>query len=60
MVNTAHYFCGEATCDMARNGQLLYRDYNHLNINGSRFLARRVIDDYPSFDAAVGGIRAAG
>jgi peptidoglycan/LPS O-acetylase OafA/YrhL len=60
MVNTAHYFCGDATCDMARNGQLLYRDYNHLNINGSRFLARQVIDDYPAFDAAVGGARVAG
>jgi hypothetical protein len=53
MLNTAHYFCGETTCDMARNGQLLYRDYNHLNINGSRFLARQVLDDYPSFVAAV-------
>ncbi len=45
MVNTARYFCGETTCDMARNGQLLYRDYDHLNINGSRFLARRILDD---------------
>jgi hypothetical protein len=53
MLNTAHYFCGEATCDMARNGQLLYRDYNHLNINGSRFLARQILDDYPTFVAAV-------
>jgi peptidoglycan/LPS O-acetylase OafA/YrhL len=53
MLNTAHYFCGKATCDMARNGQLLYRDDNHLNINGSRFLARQVLDDYPSFVAAI-------
>ena len=53
MLNTAHYFCGEATCDMARNGLLLYRDSNHLNINGSRFLARRILDDYPAFVAAV-------
>jgi peptidoglycan/LPS O-acetylase OafA/YrhL len=53
MLNTAHYFCGKQTCDMARNGQLLYRDYNHLNINGSRFLAKQILHDYPAFVAAV-------
>jgi hypothetical protein len=38
---------------MARHGLLLFRDYNHLNINGSRLVARRLISDYPAFAAAV-------
>ena len=53
ILNTAHYFCGTRTCEMARNGRLLYRDYNHLNINGSKFLARQILDNYPTFVAAV-------
>jgi peptidoglycan/LPS O-acetylase OafA/YrhL len=53
MVNTARYFCGKTTCDMARNGQLFYRDYDHLNINGSRFVAKRMLGDYPAFASAV-------
>jgi len=53
ILNTAHYFCDAKTCDMARNGRLLYRDYNHLNINGSKFLARQILDNYPAFIAAV-------
>ncbi len=57
MLNTARYFCGKTTCDMARNGRLLFRDYDHLNINGSRFLAKEMLDDYPAFAAAVGQAR---
>src|SRR6185437_16044399 len=53
VLNTAHYFCGKTTCDMDRTGQLLYRDSDHLNINGSRFLAKQILDDYPAFAAAV-------
>ena len=53
MLNTSRYFCDETTCDMARGGQLLYRDRSHLNINGSRFLAKRIISDYPAFAQAV-------
>lgn len=53
MLNTARYFCDGTTCDMARDGRLLYRDTNHLDINGSRFLAGRILEDYPGFVAAV-------
>jgi peptidoglycan/LPS O-acetylase OafA/YrhL len=57
VLNTARYFCGKTTCDMDRAGQLLYRDADHLNINGSRFLARQILDDYPAFVAAVAQAR---
>jgi peptidoglycan/LPS O-acetylase OafA/YrhL len=53
MLNTTHYFCGKATCDMNRGGLLLYRDTSHLNMNGSRFLAKQILKDYPAFAAAV-------
>jgi hypothetical protein len=29
---------------MAKEGQLFYRDFNHLNINGSLYLAQRLAD----------------
>ena len=53
MLNTSRYFCGETTCDMTRGGKLLFRDRSHLNINGSRFLAKQILNDYPAFAAAV-------
>ena len=53
MMNTTRYFCGDGRCDMTRDGKLLYRDPNHLNMNGSRFLAQRMLDDNPDFRAAV-------
>jgi hypothetical protein len=53
LLRTARYFCGPATCDMTRSGHLLYRDRNHLNLLGSRFLAKRMLADSPAFAAAV-------
>ena len=53
LVRTARYFCSETTCSMARTGQLLFRDRSHLNIPGSRFLASRMLDDYPALAAAI-------
>ncbi len=31
-------FCDDAVCHMAQNGQILFRDNNHVNINGSKIL----------------------
>lgn len=47
ILKTAKYFCNEGLCSMANSGKLLYRDDNHLNINGSKFLGKRVLDDHP-------------
>lgn len=52
ILNTARYFCGRSTCDMTRDRLLLYRDHSHLNITGSRFLARRLLRDNPAFAAS--------
>jgi peptidoglycan/LPS O-acetylase OafA/YrhL len=51
LLSTAHWFCGARTCDMARHGLLLYRDSNHLNANGSLYLARRLVERYPALAA---------
>jgi hypothetical protein len=54
IVETARYFCDEAECRMtSSDGRLLYRDNNHLNMTGSRWLARRVIDDNPDAFASL-------
>ena len=42
---TAQYFCHGETCDMTQDGLLLYRDSNHLNVEGSRYLVRRLLAD---------------
>ncbi|OBG34588.1 hypothetical protein A5673_21345 [Mycobacterium sp. E3198] len=54
LLNTAEYFCDERVCSMNRGDALLYRDTNHLNNNGSRFLAERMLADFPEFRVAVG------
>jgi peptidoglycan/LPS O-acetylase OafA/YrhL len=46
VLNTAKYFCGEGFCNMAKNGVLFYRDRNHLNINGSKFVGKRIVEEY--------------
>lgn len=35
-------FCDETVCHMAKDGQILFRDNNHVNINGSRLLGLAV------------------
>ena len=43
ILRTTQLFCDENFCYMAKNGELLYRDPNHLSINGSRFVAKNII-----------------
>lgn len=47
ILNTVKFFCDEQNCSMEKNGELLYRDSNHLNINGSKYLAKELIKKYP-------------
>ena len=47
LIRTAHYFCESERCFMANKGTLFYGDSNHLNIVGSRFLAKNLDEDYP-------------
>lgn len=42
-----HYFCSDKACNMNADGMLLYRDSHHLNINGSKYLGRLLVEDNP-------------
>jgi SGNH domain-containing protein len=45
LIRTAHAFCDRVVCSMVRHGTLLYRDDNHLNIAGSRYVAGLMLAD---------------
>lgn len=47
ILKTAEYFCSEGLCSMANSGKLFYRDDNHLNINGSKYLGKKIIENNP-------------
>ena len=47
LIDTVPYFCDGTRCSMRRGKLLLYRDSQHLNIPGSRYLAARLTEDYP-------------
>jgi hypothetical protein len=53
LLNTARYFCDKDVCMMNNGAAVLYRDNNHLNNNGSRFLANRMLTDFPQFKATL-------
>jgi hypothetical protein len=49
LIETYKYFCkGGEFCSMRDARHLLYRDSNHLNIYGSRFIGRLIVQDYPT------------
>lgn len=41
-VSTFNDFCGSRTCSMVKDGILLFRDSNHLNLEGSWFVASQI------------------
>ena len=47
ILQTKQYFCTQSTCSMLIDDKLLYRDYDHLNILGSKYLGNRLLDDNP-------------
>jgi peptidoglycan/LPS O-acetylase OafA/YrhL len=54
LLNTASYFCDNYLCSMNKGEVLLYRDGNHVNDSGSRFLVHQMLSDYPQFRDALG------
>ena len=47
ILETPDFFCDSQNCRMDLDGKLLYFDDNHLNINGSKFLANKLLKNYP-------------
>jgi SGNH domain (fused to AT3 domains) len=46
-IEISSLMCSGETCSMARDGQLLYRDNNHLNIPGSQFVGAQIVSKHP-------------
>jgi hypothetical protein len=40
LIQLKQLFCEDGTCTMAKDGKLLFRDDNHLNMNGSRYVGK--------------------
>jgi hypothetical protein len=47
ILETQDFFCDHQNCRMDLDGNLFYFDNNHLNINGSKFLAHKLLKNYP-------------
>jgi len=47
MLDTARYFCNSGDCSMVHDNVIMYRDTNHLNILGTRFLGDALVKDNP-------------
>jgi peptidoglycan/LPS O-acetylase OafA/YrhL len=43
-------FCGDLICSMVKNGVLMYRDNNHLNILGSKFVGMEIVQHFPELN----------
>lgn len=41
------YFCDTTSCKMAINGKILFKDGDHLSIEGAKYLGGKVISDNP-------------
>ena len=53
LLNTARYFCDDEVCRMTSGQSLLYRDQNHLNLTGSRFVVDHMMEDYQQFRGTI-------
>lgn len=51
IIKIADYFCDQNVCTMAKDGRLLYRDNNHLNLNGSTYVAQQMLQSTPQLAA---------
>ncbi len=45
LLSVGKYLCDNESCSMAADKFILYRDRNHLNINGSSLVGRRLVED---------------
>lgn len=48
LIETGKYLCSANTCSMTLDQKLLYRDPNHLNINGSLYIGQKIVDENKS------------
>ena len=47
IIKTSEGFCNAGTCSMKKDGKLMFADRNHLNMSGSRYVAKIILASYP-------------
>ena len=45
ILKTAKYLCSEKKCNMTKGNKILYRDIDHLNIEGSLFIGQNLVKE---------------
>jgi len=45
IINIGNYLCNDSFCSMTNGADILYRDTNHLNLKGSRYIGKRMVED---------------
>ena len=53
LVSIYDYFCDSNVCRMSREENILYQDRHHLNFNGSEYVIKSSLEDYPAFSEAL-------
>ena len=48
LISVSNYLCNDNSCNMTIDKNILYRDHNHLNLIGSKYIGGRMVDDNPS------------
>lgn len=46
IISVGDYFCNDRFCSMTNGDNILYRDDNHLNLIGSRYVGKRIVEDH--------------
>lgn len=50
LINGYQYFCNEKNCSMVVQNKLLYRDNNHLSVDGSLYIGKQLVKSYPEIN----------
>ena len=46
-ITTSSYLCTSKFCSMSDSRNVLFRDFDHLNIEGSRFVGQKIVEEWP-------------
>lgn len=47
LLNTTKFLCDHKFCNMSNGQEILFRDSGHLNINGSNYIGKLLVSEYP-------------
>lgn len=56
LIDTFDLLCQDERCSMVAGERLAYRDGHHLNIDGSRYVMARMLEQNPDVASALGGV----